>query len=344
MPALSSLKTNTTSKETGGAAAAMRPGIEPAGGTQPPARTSRPRPEAPVRPGGLRFLQVKHLFLGPALVYMLGVIVFPFLFTIALSFSPWNVHKAGFGKLGLMNYQNLLLDGRFWHSFLTLGIVVAVAFSLEYWIGMGLALLLTDKRKGDQFFRVLFLIPMMVTPAVIAAVWRTMFHESLGPFNDILRRLGFAGIPWLSNNAMALVSVIIVDVWQWTSFLFIMLLAGLLQLPHEPYEAAAIDGASRFQSFRYITMPLLRPVTVGVTLIRLIEMSKIMETIYVITSGGPGTSTETTSYYILIRGFREFRLGYASALSLVYLILMTVALTFLAKTLTRKRHSEEVGT
>lgn len=333
MPASSPLKTSATSN-----AAEI-----PAGNATPPAGTSRPRPAAPARPGRPRIQLAKYLFLGPALVYMLGVIIFPFLFTIALSFSTWSGSKPGFGKLGLMNYQILVADVRFWHSFLTLASMVAVAFVLEYWIGMGLALLLADNRKRDRTFRVLFLVPMMVTPSVIAAVWRTMFHESLGPFNDILRRLGFAGIPWLSDNTMALVSVIIVDVWQWTSFIFIILLAGLLQLAREPYEAAAIDGASHFQAFRYITLPLLRPVSVGVTLIRLIEMSKMMETIYVITSGGPGTSTETTSYYILIRGFREFRLGYASALSLVYLVLMTAAITILAKALVREGRTQEVG-
>ena len=334
MPGSSPLKTSATSKGK----------AIPAGSIRLPAGTPDPRPEAPARLRGPRFLHAKHLFLGPALNYMLRVIIFPFLYTIALSFSSWSASNPGFGKPGLMNYRNLLTDSRFWHSFLTLAIVVAVAFCLEYWIGLGLALLLADKRKGDRFFRVLFLVPMMVTPSVIAAVWRTMFHESLGPFNDILRRLGFAGVHWLSDNTMALVSVVIVDVWQWTSFLCIVLLAGLLQLPHEPYEAAAIDGASKFQAFLYITLPLLRPVSVGVTLIRLIEMSKIMETIYVLTSGGPGTFSETTSYYILIRGFREFRLGYASALSLVYLVLVTAALTFLAKVLVREGRRQEVGT
>lgn len=286
---------------------------------------------------------MKHLFLAPALLYMVGVIIFPFLFTIALSFSNWGPTNPRFGKPVLTNYANLLADTRFWEAFLTLGLIVSIAFLLELGIGMGLALLMTNKQKGDRFFRVLFLIPMMVTPSIIASVWKMMFHETLGPINDILRRLGFEGVAWLSNNTMALASVMIVDIWQWTSFIFIMLLAGLLQMPHEPYEAAAIDGATKFQTFRFITLPLLKPVTIGVTLIRLIEMSKIMETIYVLTSGGPGTYTETTSYYILIRGFREFRLGYASALSLVYLIIMTAALMILGKTLLKERPEQSSG-
>lgn len=293
--------------------------------------------------GVLPRIEAKHLFLAPALVYLLAVIIFPFLFTIGLSFSGWNVTRPTLKMNGLENYANLLRDSRFWHSFLVLVLVVAAAFLLEYWIGLGLALLLAQKRKGDRFFRVIFLIPMMVTPSIIAAVFRTMFHETLGPINDILHRLGLGGLPWLSHNALALVSIILVDVWQWTSFMLLILLGGLLQLPHEPYEAAALDGASKWQTFRHITLPLLGPVTAAATLIRVIELSKIMETIYVLTSGGPGTATETTSYYILIRGFREFRLGYASALSLVYLVLMTIALTILARYLTRDGHREEVS-
>lgn len=284
--------------------------------------------------------RAKYLFLMPGLLYLLAVIIFPLVFTIRLSFSSWDVMSTGLDFIGLENYALLLRDSRFWQSLVTLLVIVVAAVSLEYWIGMGLALLLAEDLKGARFFRVLFLTPMMVTPAIIAAVWRTMFHESLGPINDILTRIGLSGLPWLSHNTLALVSVILVDVWQWTPLTFIVLLAGIVTLPREPYEAAALDGASKFQIFRHITMPLMRTISAGVILIRIIEASKIMETIYVLTSGGPGTSTETVSYYILIRGFREFRLGYASALSIVYLVLMIAFLTVLSRYLTRGADEE----
>ncbi len=147
--------------------------------------------------------------------------------------------------------------------------------------------------------------------------------------------LNLPTVPWLSNSTSALIAVILVDVWQWTSFVFILLLAGLLSLPHEPYEAAAIDGASRFQTFWHVTFPMMAPISIGILIIRIIEASKIMETVYVLTSGGPGTSTETSAYYIFIRSLREFQIGYSSAMSIIYLLMMIVALTLIAKGLTR---------
>ena len=176
---------------------------------------------------------------------------------------------------------------------------------------------------------------MMSTPVIISVVWRTMFHESLGPVNDLLAMVHLPTVPWLSKPNSALIAVIIVDVWQWTSFVFILLLAGLLSLPREPYEAAAIDGASRFQTFWHITFPMMAPISIGILIIRIIEASKIMETVYVLTSGGPGTSTETSAYYIFIRSLREFQIGYSSAMSIIYLLMMIVALTLIARGLTR---------
>jgi multiple sugar transport system permease protein len=179
---------------------------------------------------------------------------------------------------------------------------------------------------------------MMVTAVIMALVWRTVLHESIGPINDILIRLSLPGIPWLSDNTIALISIILVDVWQWTPFMFIILLAGLLSLPQDPYEAAVIDGASSWQVFRYITFELLYPVSVAVLLIRTIEAFKIMGTIFVLTSGGPGTSTETSSYYIWIRGLREFQLAYSSAMAFTYLVILTIGLIIFSKLL-RKRIS-----
>jgi len=130
-------------------------------------------------------------------------------------------------------------------------------------------------------------------------------------------------------------SVIIVEVWQWTPFLFLMLLAGLLSLPREPFLAAAIDGAGPIRTFLRVTFPMLAPISIGAIVIRLIEASKIMDTVYVITSGGPGTATETSSYYIFIRGLRDFQIGYAAALSFTYLVVMAISLTIIAKVLAK---------
>jgi len=130
-------------------------------------------------------------------------------------------------------------------------------------------------------------------------------------------------------------SIIIVEVWQWTPFMFLMLLAGLLSLPREPFLAAAIDGAGPIRTFLRVTFPMMAPISIGAIIIRLIEASKIMDSVYVITSGGPGTATETSSYYIFIRGLRDFQVGYAAALSFTYLVIMAISLTIIAKVLAR---------
>ena len=186
----------------------------------------------------------------------------------------------------------------------------------------------------QRFFRVLFLIPMMTTPVIMTVVWRTFFHESLGPVNDFFSLFGMQPL-WLSSEILSKFTVILVEVWQWTPFMFLLLLAGLLSLPKEPYLAASIDGAGPVRTFIYVTFPLMAPISIGAIIIRLIEASKIMDTVYVLTSGGPGTATETSSFYIFIKGLREFQMGYAASMSFTYLIIMIISLTFIAKGLTK---------
>lgn len=277
----------------------------------------------------------KYLFLFPGLFTLLAIIIFPLIFTFRLSFSSWDVVEPTLNVIGFDNYARVFQDGRFWESLATLGMVVLSVVGIEYIIGFALALLLWQNVQRMRFFRVLFIVPMMATPVIIAVVWRTMFHESLGPINDLLAMIHLPTVPWLSKPTSALIAVIIVDVWQWTSFVFILLLAGLLSLPHEPYEAADMDGANRFQIFWHLTFPMMAPISIGILIIRIIEASKIMETVYVLTSGGPGTSTETTAYYIFIRSLREFQIGYSAAMSVVYLLMMIIALILIAKSLTR---------
>jgi multiple sugar transport system permease protein len=277
----------------------------------------------------------KYLFLIPGLLTLVAIIVFPLLFTIRVSFSSWDVIQPGLDWIGGANYTRLWEDERYWEALLRLAGMAGGTVLIQYVLGFGLALLVWREVLLKRFFRVLFLIPMMTTPVVMAVIWRTIFHESLGPVNDLLQRVGLEALPWISNAGLAYTSVMIVEIWQWTPFLFLLLLAGLLSLPQEPYLAARIDGAGPFRTFFRVTFPRMAAISVGAILIRLIEASKIMETVYVLTSGGPGTATETSSYYIYIRGLRDFQLGYAASLSLIYLIIMIVSLTLIGKGLTR---------
>lgn len=284
----------------------------------------------------------KRMFLLPGLLTLLLIIVFPLLFTIRVSFSGWNVSNPEMNFIGWANYARMLQDGRFWASILRLILLAGGTVFIQYVIGFGMALLVWREVRGRRFWRVLFLVPMMTTPVVMAAIWQTIFNESLGPLNDLLGKVGIAPVKWLTDSGPALVALMTVEVWQWTPFMFLLLLAGLLSLPKEPFMAAAIDGAGVWRTFMKVTFPLMGPVSVAAIIIRLIEASKISDSVYVLTSGGPGSATESPGYYVYIRGLREQQTGYAGSLSLTYLVLMIVTLTIIAALLARafkvKRH------
>ena len=278
----------------------------------------------------------KQVFLLPGLIVLLGILIFPIVFTVRLSLSSWDIIVPGLDWIGIDNYIRLFTDdSRYWEALVRLIFFSSVTVFLQYVIGFTLAHLVWKEVVLKRFLRVLFLIPMMTTPVIMTVIWRTIFHESLGPVNDILGSFGVTFIPWLTDESWGKLSVIIVEVWQWTPFMFLLLLAGLLSLPKEPYLAAAIDGAGPVRTFFYVTFPLMAPISIGAVIIRVIEASKILDTVYVLTSGGPGTATETSSFYIYIKGLREFQLGYSAAMSFTYLIIMIISLTIIAKLLHR---------
>ncbi len=278
----------------------------------------------------------KQVFLLPGLIVLLGILIFPIVFTVRLSLSSWDIIVPGLDWIGIDNYIRLFTDdSRYWEALVRLFFFSSVTVFLQYVIGFTLAHLVWKEVVLKRFLRVLFLIPMMTTPVIMTVIWRTIFHESLGPVNDILSYFGVTYIPWLTDEGWGKLSVIIVEVWQWTPFMFLLLLAGLLSLPKEPYLAAAIDGAGSVRTFFYVTFPLMAPISIGAIIIRVIEASKILDTVYVLTSGGPGTATETSSFYIYIKGLREFQLGYSATMSFTYLIIMIISLTIIAKLLHR---------
>ena len=277
----------------------------------------------------------KYIFLLPGLVVLLLIILFPLLFTIRVSFSSWDVMQPGLDWIGGENYVRMWHDDRYWGALVRLGGIALTSVLLQYVLGFGLALLVWRDVVLKRFIRVLFLVPMMTTPVIMSVIWRTIFHESLGPANDLAQLLGLGQLTWLSTGGMAVLSIIIFETWQWTPFMFLLLLAGLLSLPREPFLAAAVDGAGPFRTFFNVTFPMMAPISIGALVIRLIEASKILDSVYVMTSGGPGTATETSSYYIYIRGLRDFQIGYAASLSITYLVIMIISLTIIAKVLAR---------
>jgi len=285
----------------------------------------------------------KHFFLTPTAVLILVLSIFPLLFSLVLSFVSWDLSRleGGIRFYGLNNFITLAKDTRFWHTArVTLTFVIG-AVALQYCIGLGIAMLLNQEIRLRRFFRVVFLIPMMLTPAAVGYVGRMLFNESMGPINDIIKHLGLPAVRWVSSIPMALPSLILVDTWEWTPFMMIVLLAGLQSLPPEVFESARVDGASSLQIFRHITFPMLLPVSLTVVLIRGLEAFKLFDIVVVMTGGGPGTATETVTMYAYLVAMKNGNLGYASAIAYALLIMVTIITLFFLNSLRRRAAAAE---
>jgi multiple sugar transport system permease protein len=250
--------------------------------------------------------------------------IFPLVWSLSLSLTKWlGTIMAKPEWTGLNNYRDILFkDIRFWQDlWFTLRFVV-MAVILELGIGLGLAHLLHKKFKGRNFFRVLFLIPMACPPIAVAFLWKMMLHPDIGVINSALQLIGLAKVKWTTSIIVAPFTIVMVDVWEWTPFMFLALLAAYLALPKEIYDAAAVDGASNFQTFRKITLPLITPIIVTIVLIRIIDAFKLFELVFGITSAGPANATEALSYYVYLTGIKWFDLGRGAAMSWIFLLIV----------------------
>ncbi len=215
-------------------------------------------------------------------------------------------------------------DPFFWNALKNTAIYTCSAVSVEFVIGLSLAMFLTTKITGRNVFRSLILAPMMLPPIVVALIFKIIYIPDFGIINWFLALFGIKGIIWEASADTALISLILVDVWEWTPFMFLILLAGLQAIPLDPYEAAEVDGATRFQIFRDITFPMLRPAVLIALLLRIMDTLRIFDQIFIMTGGGPANATETMSIYIYRHGFRFTNIGYATAMSFIMLIITIV--------------------
>jgi multiple sugar transport system permease protein len=268
----------------------------------------------------------KHIFLTPAAILILVLSIFPLLFSLALTMVSWDLGRleGGIRFVGLQNFVTLFKDNRFWSTTRVTITFVVFAVALQYVIGLGLAILLNQQIRFRRFFRVVFLIPMMLTPAAVGYVGRMLFNEGIGPINNIIHLLGGPMVKWLTSTKLALPTLIIVDSWEWVPFMMIVLLAGLQALPPEVFESGRVDGASTWQIFQHITFPMLLPVSVTVIVIRGLEAFKLFDIVMVMTGGGPGTSTETVTMYAYQVSMKNGNLGYGSAIAYALLIMITI--------------------
>jgi multiple sugar transport system permease protein len=272
------------------------------------------------------------LLVAPTLVAVLALGVFPLLYSLVLSFRQWDLQVAGRPFVGLANYGAAIRDERVWASLQNTVTIMVVGVGVEFVLGLGLALLLVDELRGKRVIIPLLMLPVMMVPVVVALTWRLLWDSQYGPINYFLSAVTGRDveIAWLSHKGTAMVAIIVTEIWQWTPFMFLVLLAGLTAVNPDLYDAAALDGAGWWRTLRDITLPALSAVIAVSLLFRALDAFKAFDLIFLFTQGGPGTSTETISWYIYQLGLRFFRMGYASAVSYLVVIGLTVVATVYA--------------
>jgi multiple sugar transport system permease protein len=277
---------------------------------------------------------VKWLLVGPSVLLLLFLTVYPTLSALYMSFHQWEATMIDRPFVGLDNYQNLLTDDdRFSNAMLQTAIIGGVSLSLQMAAGLLLALLFSGDFQGKKVLTTIYLIPMMISPVVVGFTARMAFTNQYGFIPQILDWIWQQplDILWLSNAFWAKVVIILADSWQWTPFVFMIIFSGLASLPYEPYEAAQVDGANAWQIFWHITLPQLRYILLVALLIRGLDILKLFDVVLLSTRAGPGIATETISVYIYNLGFRFWSLGYAAAASFLLLIVVMIIATVLIR-------------
>jgi multiple sugar transport system permease protein len=270
-----------------------------------------------------RELLLPYLLVAPALAVLLALSIYPLIYSVTISLQQ---ETASGIVWTLAHFKRLATDNFFRTAMAHTFVYAIAALTCEFVLGLALALLLNQQMRGRGVFRASLLVPMMLPTVVVGIVWRLLLNPNFGAINGTLKQLGVdtESLTWTASPRLAFVAVIAVDIWQWTPFVFLVLLAGLQAIPQEPYEAALVDGSSRWQTFRHVTLPLLKPAILIVLLLRTMDLLRVFDQIFILTEGGPGFATEMISLYIYRTAFRFFDFGYAAAMSFVLLALTNV--------------------
>lgn len=276
----------------------------------------------------------------PAVVILAVVGVFPAIYCGWLSFTNVNLARAGYHYIGFDNWREILRSPYFWNSFWVTIQFVVVAVCVELCLGLGLALIFAGKLRS-KFLRTIMLIPMIMVPVVVGLCFYYLYDGFFGIVPWLFRKFGLlVGIAPLGDAGIALWSIIAVDVWQWTPFMILILLAGVESLPTAPYEAAAVDNASKWQIFTKITLPLLKPVILIAVLLRVIDAFKVFDKIYVLTAGGPASSTEALSMWTYRMSFLLFDVSKGATVSIIMLYVVLVTCVALSNLLTIEKRTK----
>lgn len=266
---------------------------------------------------------LKWIYTLPAVLFVLLMMLFPIIYTFRISFFEWSMSATTPPKfVGLNNYIALFQDSRFWHAVGATFYFTSVALLLEVILGVAIAVLLARQFRLKNMVKTIFLLPMVATPVAMGLVWMLIYEPSIGVANMILKSLGMEPLLWLASTKQVIPSLIIIDVWEWTPMIALIVMAGIATLPSDPYEAADVDGAGAWRKFIYITLPLLRPTIIVAAMLRLIDVLKTFDIIYATTQGGPNFASETLNLYGYVLGFQYFKLGMASSLLVVFFTLV----------------------
>ena len=281
------------------------------------------------------------LLFGPTVLYLLLMSIFPLIYSLFVSFYDYTLGGER-AFVGFGNYAALLTDRVFWRkTWVTLEITL-LAVGLELALGLICALVLNRRLPGMGALRLIAYLPMMISPLVVGYFWRFMLDGSFGVVNYLLSLVGIGAQQWTIELRLAIASIVLVDVWQWTPFVILILLAGLQTVPPQLYEAATLDRASRWMQFTRITLPYLKTPILLALLFRSIDTFKIFDIVYIVTGGGPGDLTETLSVYAYYVGFKFSQLGDGAAISWLVVIVINVLATILIRTLTKQRAREVI--
>jgi multiple sugar transport system permease protein len=280
----------------------------------------------------------KHGMVAPLVALFVGVVGFPLGYAFYLSITDYRLTSHGTPNIvGAKNYESALRDGAFWQAFGATALYVCVAVGLELVIGLAIALALQKQRWARDLTRSMLLAPMFITPIAVGLTFRFLLNDQLGAIPHILHGVGidydFFG------PGRALITLAFVDVWQWTPFMVLLLLAGLESIPREPIEAATVDGAGGWYVLRRVILPLLAPVLVVAILLRCLDAMKVFEYVFATTRGGPGTETETLQYFVYQTGIQFFRLGQASSMAFIVLAVVLAIIVVAFRRMERAKQS-----
>lgn len=275
----------------------------------------------------------KYLLIGPAILVLLLIGIFPLVYLLLVSFQGITMTETSTDFIGGANYAQLFEDARLWQALLHTVIFTVIALPLELLLGLAMAQLFLDRIPGRQIFIALLVLPVVVSPIVSGATWSLMFDHRFGPINQVIGWFtgDDAAILWTIRPNLVYPAILAAEVWQWTPFMFLLLLAALANVDKSQIEAAAIDGAGWWRTFFKIVLPAIWPVMAIAILIRGLDLFRLFDVVWALTKGGPGTMTETISIFTYIKGFQQFETSYTAAVAFLVIILLSMVVMLALK-------------